>query len=202
MAHFTMGAEHAEPIASASTPTPLALGVFGLATTVLGSIFAGFVVPFVGAGISILAPVAFFSGLILLLSGMWDLRRGEVLTGTIFASYGGFLMALGVIMTPSLGILTTLGPVFRAALGVFFLAWTIFSAILLVSSLRLNIGMVITLALLFLSYLFLTIGELARGNTMLLMIGGWLGIVAGLVAWYNALAGLLTAGRSFFHLPA
>jgi uncharacterized protein len=202
MAQFTMGAEHAEPaVSSTADPTPLALGAFALTTAILGSIFAGFIVPAVGAGMSILAAVAFFGGLVQLLSGMWDLRRGEMLHGTIFASYGGFLMALGVIMAPSLGIFTALGSAQHAALGLFFLAWTIFSAIIFVSSLRTNIGMIVTLALLFLSYLLLTIGELTGGSTTALIIGGWLGVLTGLVAWYNAFAALLRADRSVFHLP-
>ncbi len=150
---------------------------------------------------SILAAVAFFGGLVQLLTGMWELRQDTMLPGTIFASYGGFLMAFGVILAPSLGILNALGSVVHPALGLFFLAWTIFTAILFLSSLRMNIALVITLALLFLSYLLLTIGELAGGSATILMIGGWLGILTGLVAWYTAFAGLLTAGKGAFHLP-
>ncbi len=201
MAHFTADTEQAAPAMSAATSTPLALGVFALTTAILGSIFAGFIVPSIGAGISILAAVAFFGGLVQLLTGMWDLRRDNTLTGTIFASYGGFLMAFGVIVAPSLGIITALGSALHPALGLFFLCWTIFTAILLLSSLRMNIAMVIILALLFLSYLLLTIGELTGGSAIILMIGGWLAIVTGLVAWYTAFAGLLNAGKGLFHLP-
>ncbi len=201
MAQFTAGTEHAEPTVSSATPLPLSLGAFALTTVILGSIFSGFIVPSGGAGMSILAAVAFFGGLVQLLTGMWELRQDTMLPGTIFASYGGFLMAFGVILAPSLGILNALGSVVHPALGLFFLAWTIFSAILFLSSLRMNIALVITLALLFLSYLLLTIGELAGGSATILMIGGWLGILTGLVAWYTAFAGLLTAGKGAFHLP-
>ncbi len=153
MAQFTVSGERAEAAVSAANPAPLALGVFAFTTAILGSIFAGFIVPGVGAGV------------------------------------------------PSLGIFTALGSAQHAALGLFFLAWTIFSAILFLSSLRANIGMIVTLALLFLSYLLLTMGELAGGSATLLMIGGWLGVLTGLAAWYNAFAGLLNAGKGMFHLP-
>jgi succinate-acetate transporter protein len=201
MSQFAIGTEHAETSASATTPQPLALGAFATTTAVIGSIFAGFIVPSVGAGMSILAAIAFFGGLVLLLSGMGELQRGNQLAGTTFASYGWFLMAFGVILAPSLGILTSLGSAMHAALGVFFLTWTVFTAILFLSSLRTTLAQVITLALLFLSYLLLTIGEIAGGGVTFLMIGGWLAILTGLVAWYTAFAALLSTGKSTFHLP-
>jgi succinate-acetate transporter protein len=200
MAQFAAGTEHAERAVSA-TPLSLALGTFGFTTVIIGSIFAGFIVPSVGAGMSLLASVTFFGGLVLLLTGLSELRRDEVVPGTIFASYGGFLMMFGIIVAPSLGILTSLGSALHSALGLFFLAWTVFIAIQFLSGLRTSITQIVTVALLFLFYLLLTIGELAGGNTTLLMIGGWLGVLTGLVAWYTAFAGLLGANKSVFHLP-
>jgi len=212
MAEFTAGgAERIERVVGISTPLPLAMGVFGLTTFIIGSIFAGFIVLGAGAGLipgvvaslGMLAAVAFFGGLVQLLAGLAELRRDNMLSGTFFTSYGGFLMALGVILAPTLNILSTLlaSRALNAALGLFFLAWTIFAAILLLSSLRMPISYIVTLALFFLSYLFLTIGELARGSAPLLIIGGWLGIICGLVALYTSFAGLLGANKSVFHLP-
>src|SRR6266496_489690 len=63
MAQFTAGTEHAEPTVSSATPLPLSLGAFALTTVILGSIFSGFIVPSGGAGMSILAAVAFFDGI-------------------------------------------------------------------------------------------------------------------------------------------
>jgi len=40
-----------------------------------------------------------------------------------------------------------------------------------------------------------------KGSAAFLLIGGWLGILTGLVAWYTDLAGLLTVGKGLFHLP-
>lgn len=204
MAEFTAGgAQRIERSVGISTPLPLGMGLLGLTTAIIGSIFAGFIVPGVGAGLIMLAAVAFFGGLVQLLAGLAELRRDNMLAGTLFTSYGGFLMAFGVIVAPTLNIFNALllARTMNAALGLFFLAWTIFSAILLLSSLRMPISYIVTLALLFLSYLCLTIGELARGNLTWFMIGGWLGIVCGLVAWYTSFAGLLGANRSTFHLP-
>jgi succinate-acetate transporter protein len=67
---------------------------------------------------------------------------------------------------------------------------------------------------LFLTFLFLTIGNMVTASAMLhygaagvnagntwIAIGGWLGIITALLAWYTALAGLLASGKSAFTLP-
>src|SRR5690242_8344341 len=104
MAEYTAsGAERIERAVGVTTLLPLAMGVFGLTTVIIGSIFAGFIVLGAGAGLipgvvasfSMLAAVAFFGGLVQLLAGLAELRRDNVLSGTIFTSYGGFLMTLG-----------------------------------------------------------------------------------------------------------
>src|SRR5258708_11514064 len=59
----------------------------------------------------------------------------------------------------------------------------------------------IVLAFLCLSYLFLTIGELANANMALLVIGGWVGVICALVSWDAALAGIFEATPSPFQLP-
>lgn len=201
MAHYSVGTERTEVAVHAFPSLPLALGTFAFSTTIIGSIFAGFIVPFSGSSLSLLAAVAFFGGLVQLLVGLGQIRREDMILGTVFSSYGGFLMTLAVIVAPSLGIMTTLGANLSLALGLFFLAWTIFTAIFLLSALRMNIALIITFALLFLSYLLLAIGELSGGSGVILAMGGWLSIATGLVAWYTALVNLLRAGHSAFHLP-
>lgn len=76
-----------------------------------------------------------------------------------------------------------------------------FAGLLFLGSLRTNLALLIVLLLMFISYLFLTIGELAGANVVLLIIGGWFGIVSALVAWYTALADLLRSATGAFKLP-
>jgi uncharacterized protein len=33
------------------------------------------------------------------------------------------------------------------------------------------------------------------------MIGGWLGLITAVLAWYTAMAGVLASGKSMFTLP-
>ncbi len=197
--------EHGEATISAIThAVPLGLSAFAFTTALLGCVYAGFIVPSVGTNLSIAVGAAlFYGGLVQILAGMWEFRRENMVMATIFSAYGGFLAAFAAIFIPGFGILDLLNRTFAVhpALGLFFLCWTIFSAMLFLGSLRTNVALLGTLGFLFLGFLFLTIGELAGGVIALFVIGGWLAIISALLAWYTALAGLLSSGHSVFKLP-
>lgn len=199
---YSVAEQRAEPIATAiANPVPLGLGALAFTTAILGCVYAGFIVH---ASIAIVVGFALlFGGLVQLLAGMWEFRRNNTVAATVFASYGGFLLALGASLIPGFGIAGALQNPSTAhpVLGLFFLCWTIFTGILLLSSLRTSLAFLVVLGLLFLSYLLLTIGELAGGNTALLITGGWLGIVCALAAWYTALASILRSADGAFRLP-
>jgi uncharacterized protein len=181
----------AEDIAS---PAPLGLNVLAFATAVLGCFYAGFIIPYQGIGIRpALGAVLLVLGIVLILAGMWEYRKNSMVSATIFASYGGFLAAIGLIFMPNLGILGFLlaSRELNFAMGLFFLCWTIFAAILFVGTLKTNISLAVTMGLLVLAYLFLTIGQLASNNSILNNVGGWLAIAAALAAWYTGLASLV-----------
>ena len=205
MAQYSAETAHAAPIVSSvADPIPLGLSAFAFTTAVLGCTFAGFILPGGGAGISLVVAAAlFYGGIVQILAGMWEFRKDNTIAATIFSAYGGFLVAFGVVFLPGFGILNALNraTILHPALGLFFLCWTIFSGLLFLGSLRTNIALLIVLLLMFLSYLFLTIGELAGANGVLLIIGGWLGIVCALVAWYTALADMLRSATGAFKLP-
>ncbi|HLG64167.1 MAG TPA: acetate uptake transporter [Ktedonosporobacter sp.] len=199
---YSVTEHQAEPIAtSIANPIPLGLGALAFTTAILGCVYAGFIVH---TSIAIVIGFAlFYGGIVQLLAGMWEFRKSNTVAATVFASYGGFLLALGITFAPGLGIVGTLQnpSTAHAVLGLFFLCWTIFTGVLFLGSLRTSLAFLIVLALLFLSYLLLTIGELAGGSTVLLIIGGWLGIVCALVAWYTALASILRSVDGAFRLP-
>ena len=68
--------------------------------------------------------------------------------------------------------------------------WAIFTAILMVASFRLNGALAAVFVTLFLAFVALAIGFLA-GSTTWIQIGGWIGILTALIAWYTAAAGVL-----------
>ncbi|HLI05160.1 MAG TPA: acetate uptake transporter [Ktedonobacteraceae bacterium] len=205
MAQYAQSATHAEPVESAggiANAAPLGLSAFALTTAVLSCVNAGFIVPSTAVNIFI-GLALFYGGGVQILAGMWEFKRGNVIPATAFSSYGGFWVATAVIFIPGFGILQALNSAgtLHQALGLFFLCWAIFTALVFLAALRTNIALLLVLGFLFLTYLLLTIAQLMGGNLVTTMIGGWLGIVTALVAWYTALADMLVSANGAFRLP-
>jgi len=174
-----------------ANPLPLGLGVLAFTTAILGAYYASFIIPYQITGSRMaVGAIIFIGGIVLILAGMWEFRRNNTIAATDFTSYGGFLTALGLVFLSGRTLFGILGGSSHLVLGLFFLFWTIFAAVLLFGALRTNRLLVAVLGLLFASYFFLTIGQLARDNRALLIIGGWLGIICALVAWYAAMVSM------------
>lgn len=190
-----------------ANPAPLGLSAFALTTFVLSCSNAGFIFPKVGAGGSAVIGLAiFYGGLVQLVAGIQEFRTGNTFGATAFCSYGGFWLALGFILLPGSGILASLAAdkSVSAGVGVFLLGWTIFTALMFIGTLRLSGALVVVFGLLFLAFLTLTIGWLSGVGTgtftTWVAIGGWIGILTALAAWYTALSGIL-ASLKFINLP-
>lgn len=193
MAQFSLKDEGVATDAVAATnvvnPAPLGLCAFALTTFVLSAANANL---FTGAEI-VIGLALFYGGLCQLLAGMWEFKMGNTFGATAFSSYGGFWLA--VAATLQLKLIPN-----DTAFGFFLLGWTIFTAIMLIGTLRSNYALIGVFFFLFLTFLALTIGALGASSTFT-VIGGWLGIVTAIVAWYTALAGLLTTVKAPFLLP-
>ena len=202
-------AERAEAAAPAvANPAPLGLSAFALTTFVLSSSNAGFIFPKAGAGGAVVVGLAlFYGGLVQLIAGIQEFRAGNTFGATAFCSYGGFWMALGFVLLPPTGILAALTADKAVASGLtaFLLGWTIFTGIMFFGTLRSSGALMAVFFLLFLTFLGLTIGwgvnASGSDGTTWIQIGGWLGIVTALVAWYTAMSGVLASVKSSFQLP-
>lgn len=172
-------------------PKSLGFGLAAIATVILGCYFANFIIPsafpLVRTAVGVIQSAL---GVVLLLVGMWEFRRNNTPLATFFTLYGGFLVALGLLMTPIFGFWSTplAATLVRITIGLLLLAWTIFLAVMLAAQfmttgVRRNSVEMTFLGLLFLAFLFLMIGVLAQGNVPLLRIGGWLAILAALASW-------------------
>ena len=183
-------------------PGPLGLSAFALTTFVISASNAGFIFT-QGQGLAVVAATAlFYGGLAQLLAGMWEFRNGNTFPGVAFTSYGAFWLAVGIILLPPSGIAAALikENVLNTALGVFFLGWTIFTGFMFLATLKLTGALVAVFGFLFLAFLFLAIGALGSSTSMT-AIGGWLGIITALLAWYTAAAGILARTNSAIKLP-
>ena len=201
MAQYAAETENNAYVAPAiSNPAPLGLSAFALTTFVLSSINAGWFP--VGATNVVVGLALFYGGLAQLLAGMWEFKTGNTFGATAFSSFGAFWLSFAAILIPGTGIAAALvsAHVLDTALGVYLLGWTIFTAIMFLGTLRSNIALMAVFAFLTLTFLSLTIGNLA-GTSAFIVLGGYLGIITALVAWYTGLAGLLSSSRSAFSLP-
>jgi uncharacterized protein len=83
---------------------------------------------------------------------------------------------------------------------VFLLAWTIFTLYMLVCTLRTNTVLVAVFGVLFLTFVFLTWGSFS-GTAGITHIGGYLGLLTAVLAWYGSMAGVMNATAKHAVLP-
>ncbi|HEY6795361.1 MAG TPA: acetate uptake transporter [Kineosporiaceae bacterium] len=169
-------------------PGPLGLSAFALTTFILSAANAGLIDA--GAKSVVLSLALFYGGIVQVVAGAWEFRKGNTFGATAFCSYGGFWLTywgLSVFFRPATG--TSTGAVDQA-LGYFLLAWTVFTAIMLIASLRTNAALVTTFVVLTLTFLLLAWGRFA-GSQTLEKWGGWLGILTAICALYTAAAGVV-----------
>src|SRR5260370_35445431 len=126
--------ERAASAAAGANPAPLGLSAFALTTFVLSISNAGlFKVNAIVIGLAL-----FYGGLVQLLAGLQEFKAGNTFGATAFCSYGGFWLAVGVVLTPAFNIVGAYGgdtPAFHTAFGYFFLEWAIFTALMFMGAL-------------------------------------------------------------------
>jgi len=220
-------AERAEAVPTVANPAPLGLSAFALTTFVLSASNAQFLftgIPPVTGAIA-LGLAAFYGGVVQLIAGIQEFRRNNTFAATAFCSYGGFWLAVAFSLLPLFAITSGSPPVTKAGqnlvdlasagaatdaakgVGIFLLGWTIFTGLMFLGTLRSNLALMGVFFFLFLTYLALTIGWLSglptpgSGSLTWVNIGGWLGIITALLAWYTALAAILESGPATFRLP-
>ena len=180
------------PLTPANTPViadpgPLGLGAFAMTTFVLSVFNAGLLDAKLEA---VVLPLAlFYGGACQLLAGMWEFRKGNTFGALAFSSFGAFWLAYFFLARY---VAAGLGPDAHKAVGLFLLAWTIFTAYMLVASLRVSLAVVVVFALLTLTFLALTNGAFGD-KTGITRLGGWLGLLTALAAWYASFAGVTNA---------
>jgi succinate-acetate transporter protein len=194
-----------------ANPAPLGLSAFALTTFVLSLINVG------TAGVTqpnIVVALAFgYGGLVQLLAGMWEMAVGNTFGATALSSYGGFWLSFAVVLTPGgFEIVSSYSAAgagvndFNSAFGFFLMGWFIFTTILLICTLRSTVAFFLLFFFLDLAFLLLGIGHLRASDAGVpqpntIKAGGYFGLFAAFMAWYNALAGIADDSNSFFVIP-
>ena len=184
----------APPVVALANPAALGLAGFAL-TTFLLSVHNAMgdktepLLPFFGFAI-------FYGGLAQFCAGMWEFKTGNTLGATAFSTYGAFWMGLAAWV-----VLVLMGkePEKNITIDLAWIltAFAIFNTYAMILALRTNVAT-------FLVFLTLEITEilLAWGNfngdaagSGIVSIGGWMGIITAIVAWYTSFAVIANSMR-------
>src|SRR3954452_732028 len=197
--HTQTRTEHTDPtqthprpvaVASIADPGPLGLAAFALTTFVLSVFNAKLIV----TGDTVVLGLALaYGGLAQLLAGMWEFVKGNTFGAVAFTSYGAFWLSFWYLASHAASDLgkASAGDVDKA-LGTYLLVWTIFTAYMFIASMRTSGAIMAVFLLLTLTFLFLCIGAYSASSGMS-KVGGWLGLLTALAAWYASFAGVFNS---------
>ena len=181
-------------------PAPLGLAAFALTTFLLSAINAGWAKS--STGFDWWGYAIAYGGLCQLLAGMWEFRNRNVFGATAFSTYGGFWIGVGLWLHFIAGpVAATAGVAVDRDLAWILLAFAIFNTYMLLFSTQLNVAVFLVFLTLELTEIFLFIGNFTTKKAALppflaydpalIKVGGIIGVITALVAWYTSAAGVL-----------
>ena len=190
-------------VSGIADPAPLGLAAFALTTFLLSAKNANWMTH--ATGNAFLGYAFAYGGLCQLLAGMWEFRNRNVFGATAFASYGGFWIGLGLwfqlVAVPQLTAVAKAPLVVRAAtaaainhdIGWILLAFAIFNTYMLIMATQVNAAVFGVFLTLEITEIILFIANFSLGaaaTSGLVQLGGYVGLVTALVAWYTSAAGV------------
>ena len=201
----------AVPPSGIADPAPLGLAAFALTTFLLSAKNADWMTH--ATGNAWLAYAFAYGGLAQLLAGMWEFRNRNVFGATAFGTYGSFWIGLFLwvrfVVDPAVAAArpATLAATVSALnhdLAWILLAFAIFNTYMLIMSAQVNLAVFGVFLTLEITEIILCIGNFNAGAalnpTTTIKIGGYVGLLTALVAWYASAAGVSNgiAGRLRF----
>jgi succinate-acetate transporter protein len=169
-----------------ANPAPLGLAGFALTTFVLSLTNMGVIG---GSSVQVVVALALgYGGLAQFCAGMWEFKNGNTFGATAFSSYGAFWFSYAFFVWFFAG---NLKPEDAAgAVGTFLLAWGIFTFYMWIATLKLARTVMIVFLLLWITFLLLAIAEYA-GNGTIKQVGGFMGLLTAIAAWYASARGVI-----------
>jgi uncharacterized protein len=186
----------AVPGTGIADPAPLGLAAFAATTFLLSAANAGWMTK--ATGDAWLGYAFAYGGFGQLLAGMWEFRNRNVFGATAFSTYGGFWIGLGLwalLVAPK----ATSPAAADHDIAWILLAFAIINTYLLILSTQVNMAVFLVFLTLEITEIILVIGNFS-GSTGTVKLGGYVGLVTALVAWYTSAAGVSNglAGRLRF----
>lgn len=191
----------APAVSAIADPAPLGLAAFALTTFLLSAKNAAWT-----DGTNAWLGYAFaYGGLAQLLAGMWEFRNRNVFGATAFSTYGAFWIGLGLyVMLVEPTAVKTGGAnaesLVQNDLGWILLAFAIFNTYMLLLSTQVNKAVFAVFLTLEVTEIVLFIGNFSH-STGTVKLGGWIGVLTALVAWYTSAAGVANGTPGRLTLP-
>ena len=167
-------------------PGPLGLAAFALTTFLLSAANANWMTA--ATGNAWLGYALAYGGAIQLLAGMWEFRNRNVFGATAFSTYGGFWIGL-FLWVQFVAPHAASAAAADHDLGWILLAFAIFNTYMLILSTQVNIAVFAVFLTLEITEIILFIGNF-EGNTTIVHVGGYIGVITALAAWYASAAGV------------
>jgi len=180
-----------------ANPAPLGLLAFGLTTVLLNLHNAGFY----GLDSMILAMGLAYGGMAQIIAGAMEFKKGNTFGTVAFSSYGFFwwsLVALILLPNAGLGVSSALSE--SNAMAAYFFMWGLFTFVMFFGTLKANRAIQFVFMSLAILFFLLTARELT-GDSTLLTITGYEGVICGLSAVYLGLAEVLNEAHGKAFLP-
>jgi hypothetical protein len=191
--------------ASIADPGPLGLAGFAGTTFFLSVDNTNML----GASVatSVLGLALFYGGIGQFVAGIWEFAKGNTFGALAFCSYGAFWMSFWYLkghvldtqvaaINPKIPGAPTVPDILHGV-AVYLLVWAIFTAYMTVAASRTSGAVFVVFVLLTLAFVALFIGFLTESpasfeaNTNFwINLGGWIGIVTAIAAWYASFAGV------------
>jgi hypothetical protein len=187
-------------ITAIADPGPLGLAGFATTTFVLSVYNAGLIKT---GDTTVLGLALAYGGIAQLLAGMWEFVKGNTFGATAFASFGAFWISFWWLIThlPA----GTMHNDLHHSLGTYLIAWGIFTTYMFIASLRTSGAVAAVFLFLAATFIVLAIGQYTMKPTELTnsiyKVGGWIGLVTAVLAWYASFAAVTNSTYKRVVLP-
>jgi len=200
------------PGSGIADPAPLGLAAFALTTFLLSAKNAGWMTHATGS--SWLGFALAYGGLAQLCAAMWGFAKKNIVAATGFGTFGAFWIGLGfwvlLVANPAVAAIkpATLAVTVSTLnhdLGWILLGFAVFTTYVLILVTQTNTALFATFFFLWVTLIVLCIGNFNAGSALLptttIKIGGYLGVLTALIAWYTSAADLSTGMGGKLRIP-
>ena len=180
-------------------PGPLGLAGFAATTFFLSTINTNMLGPSVQG--TVLGLALAYGGIAQLLAGMWEFAKGNTFGAVAFSSYGAFWISFWYLINHVVPgeLAAKANPLdILHGVGLYLLVWAIFTTYMAVGAMRVSGAILLVFVLLALTYIALTIGffaesvtDFAANSNGWIHLGGWLGLLTAVAAWYASFAAVV-----------